>query len=390
MASLSAHSPLKGIGETFKKCISTTRNDFSCTPFRINPLAVTKKIAPNTPLVDQFSRTISYLRLSLTDRCNLRCIYCMPEDDQDRDSQVKTGKFLPHAELLSYEELVRVVRLAVSLGMNKLRLTGGEPLVRKGILGFIEELARLEGLAEVRLTTNGVLLAEYAERLYAHGIRHINISLDTLVREKFLQITGRDSFDKVWEGLMAAKRLGFRVKLNVVAMKGVNDDEFQDFARLALEQPFQVRFIEFMPVGDKNSWQKEKFISSEEIKLLIGELGSLAPSGRSHGEGPARMYSFQGKDGRSGSLGFISPISHHFCDQCNRLRLTSEGRLRACLLSDRETDLKVLLRGGASDQELIEAIRQTILNKPQGHTLQQDLLGPDRQTCSGRMSRIGG
>lgn len=356
----------------------------------MKPCAVTEKIAPNSPLVDQFSRTISYLRLSLTDRCNLRCIYCMPEEDQDPDSQVKTGKFLQHSELLSYEELIRVVRLTVSQGMNKLRLTGGEPLVRKGILGFIHQLGQLEGLSEIRLTTNGVLLADYAERLYTEGVRHINVSLDTLVREKFTRITGRDYFTKVWDGLMAAKRLGFRIKLNVVAMKGVNDDEFQDFARLALEQPFQVRFIEFMPVGDKNSWQKEKFISSEEIKLLIAELGALTPFARSHGEGPARMYDFQGKDGGTGSIGFISPISHHFCDKCNRLRLTSEGKLRACLLSDRETDLKTLLRNGATDQELIDSIRQTIMNKPQGHTLQQDLLGRDQRTCSGRMSRIGG
>jgi cyclic pyranopterin phosphate synthase len=351
---------------------------------------VTERTAPQSSLVDQFSRTISYLRLSLTDRCNLRCIYCMPEEEHNRDSQVKTGKFLPHSELLSYEELVRVVRLAVSQGMNKLRLTGGEPLVRKGILEFIHQLSQLEGLTEVRLTTNGVLLAEYAEMLYAEGIRHINVSLDTLSREKFVKITGKDFFTSVWDGLLTARRLGFGIKLNVVAMKGVNDDEFKDFARLALEQPFQVRFIEFMPVGEKSSWQKEKFISSEEIKLLIAELGTLTPFRKSHGEGPARMYNLHGKDGTTGAVGFISPISHHFCDQCNRLRLTSEGKLRACLLSDRETDLKSLLRNGATDRELIDSIRQTILNKPQGHTLQEDLLVQDRHNCSGRMSRIGG
>lgn len=352
--------------------------------------AVTEKTVPISPLVDQFSRTISYLRLSLTDRCNLRCIYCMPEEDQDRNSEVKTGRFLQHSELLTYEELVRVVRLTVSQGMNKLRLTGGEPLVRKGILEFIHQLSELDGLSEIRLTTNGVLLAEYAETLYARGVRHINVSLDTLSPSKFVKITGKDYFTKVWDGLLAAKSLGFRIKLNVVAMKGVNDDEFQDFARLALDHPFQVRFIEFMPVGDKSSWQMEKFISAEEIKLLVTELGSLAPFARNHGEGPARMYNFQGKDGRNGAVGFISPISHHFCDKCNRLRLTSEGKLRACLLSDRETDLKFLLRNGATDRELIESIRQTILNKPQGHTLQQDVMARERQTCSGRMSRIGG
>jgi GTP 3',8-cyclase len=351
---------------------------------------VTDYSFPVPPLVDQFSRTISYLRLSLTDRCNLRCLYCMPEEEQDKDGQVKTGKFLRHSELLSYEELLRVVRLAVSLGMNKLRLTGGEPLVRKGVLEFIHQLFRLEGLTEVRLTTNGVLLAEYAERLYGEGIRHINVSLDTLVREKFIKITGKDYLPKVWNGLFAAKHLGFRIKINVVAMKGVNDDEFKDFARLAIEQGFQVRFIEFMPVGDKSNWAKNQFISSEEIKALIAEVGTLRPFRKNHGEGPARMYELDNHAGKIGAVGFISPISHHFCDECNRLRLTSEGKLRSCLLNDRETDLKSLLRSGASDMELVATIRQTILDKPQGHTLQRDLAVTERPSCAGRMSRIGG
>lgn len=282
------------------------------------------KIQTISPLVDQFSRTISYLRLSLTDRCNLRCIYCMPGESQDNDTNVKTGKFLAHSDLLSYEELIRVVRLAVKMGMNKLRLTGGEPLVRKGVLDFISQLSLLDGLEQVRLTTNGVLLAEYAEKLYAGGIRHINVSLDTLQSEKFQKITGKDHFAKVWDGLMEAKRLGFRIKINVVAMKGVNDDEFMDFGKLALEQPFKVRFIEFMPVGEKNSWQKDQFIRAEEIKELISELGVLTPFNNRHGEGPARMFDLESPDKKVGAVGFISPISHHFCDQCNRLRLTSE------------------------------------------------------------------
>ncbi len=190
---------------------------------------------------------------------------------------VKTGVFLTHADLLSYEELLRMVRLTVAMGMNKLRLTGGEPLVRKGVLDFIHQLSLLQGLEQVRLTTNGVLLADYAEKLYAGGIRHINVSLDTLQPEKFKKITGFDYFTKVWNGLLLAQKIGFKIKLNVVAMKGVNDDEFQDFGRLALEYPFQVRFIEFMPVGEKNSWHKEQFIKAEEIKSLIAELGELNP-----------------------------------------------------------------------------------------------------------------
>jgi cyclic pyranopterin phosphate synthase len=187
-----------------------------------------------------------------------------------------------------------------------------------------------------------------------------------------------------------AKQLGFKIKLNVVAMKGVNDDEFRDFGRLALEQPFKVRFIEFMPVGEKSSWQKEQFVSAEEIKKVISELGVLSPFQKSHGEGPARMFDLESPDKRKGAVGFISPISHHFCDKCNRLRLTSEGKLRSCLLNDKETDLKSLLRGGASDQKIIGSIRKTIQDKPQGHTLQDDLTAKERPSCGGRMSRIGG
>jgi len=314
----------------------------------------------------------------------------MPGVPEDNKANIKTGNFLKHSDLLSYEELLRVVRLAVAMGMNKLRLTGGEPLVRRGVLDFIHQLGLLDGLEQVRLTTNGVLLAEYAERLYAGGIRHINVSLDTLHPEKFKKITGYDYFDKVWHGLQVAKDLGFKIKLNVVAMKGVNDDEFLDFGKLALEQPFKVRFIEFMPVGAKNSWQKEQFIRAEEIKIIIAELGILTPFRKEHGEGPARMFDLEAPDQRKGAVGFISPISHHFCDQCNRLRLTSEGRLRACLLNDKETDLKALLRGGAVDQTIIAAIRQTILDKPKGHTIQEDPTIVKQPSCDGRMSRIGG
>lgn len=349
-----------------------------------------EKIQTISPLVDQFSRTISYLRLSVTDRCNLRCMYCMPEDGEDAEPQVKSGKFLMHSELLSYEELLRIVQLAVSLGMNKIRLTGGEPLVRKGILDFISALNKVEGLDQIRLTTNGVLLQKYAADLYANGVHQINVSLDSLQRDKFKRITGRDNFDDVWAGLKSASDLGFRVKINVVAMKGINDDEFADFARLALDYPFQVRFIEFMPVGDKNSWQRKSYIESDAIRDLVAHVGNLQPSQKQYGDGPARMYNIETPGGQTGSVGFISPISHHFCDKCNRLRLTSEGRLRACLLRDSETDLKQLMRSGGSDQDIVESIRQTILNKPQGHKLQDELGAEEKAGCSGRMSRIGG
>lgn len=351
---------------------------------------MTEKIQNISPLIDRFSRTISYLRLSLTDRCNLRCIYCMPEESHDKNTHVKTLKFLEHTDLLSYEELLRVVRLAVSMGMNKLRLTGGEPLVRKGVMDFIHQLSVIDGLEEIRLTTNGVLLEEHAERLYAEGVRHVNVSLDTLQPEKFKYITGKDHFNKVWAGLLAAKRIGFKIKLNVVAMKGLNDDEFQDFARLAFEQPFQVRFIEFMPVGEKTSWNKGKFIRADEIMIQLAKVGNLTALEKPHGKGPARIFELVSPDGRNGEVGFISPISHHFCDECNRLRLTSEGMLRSCLLNDDETDLKSLIRKGTSDKELVQSIKKTVLNKPQGHTLQQDLTVEERTSCCGQMSRIGG
>lgn len=332
-----------------------------------------------TDLVDNFSRTISYLRLSLTDRCNLKCRYCMPED-------IKGGlQVLRHDDLLRYEELLRIVNIVVKMGMNKIRLTGGEPLVRKGVMDFVDTLSKIDGLDEIRLTTNGVLLQEKAKGLFDAGIRKLNISLDSMRPDRFKTITGVDLFHKVWQGIETAENIGFDVKINVVAMKGVNDDEFVDFARLAVERSFQVRFIEFMPVGNNSTWDKASYIRSTDLRNTIGAFGDLTPLAGCRMDGPARVYSLTMKNGQKGKIGFISPISHHFCDTCNRLRLTSAGRLRACLLHDREADLKSLLRNGASDKDLQELIRQTILDKPKGHTLAQG-----RANCSGQMSRIGG
>lgn len=325
-------------------------------------------------LMDTFSRSISYLRISLTDHCNLRCLYCSP---QERD------KLASH-ELLSYEEILRVARVAVSLGIEKVRLTGGEPLVRRGVLAFIRELAAIPGLGDIRLTTNGVLLAESAEELRRAGIAKLNISLDTLRPERFKEITGVDCFERVWAGIAKARELGFSpIKLNVVAMNGVNDDEFIDFARMTIDEPIQVRFIEFMPIGASSVWNREKYISSQQIMERLAQLGELQPAHSGHMDGPARLFRLPGA---KGSLGFISPISHHFCDRCNRLRLTSEGRLRSCLLSDRETDLKARLRAGATDQEIGELLIAAILDKPKGHGLTQE----NAVNCHGRMSRIGG
>ena len=340
-------------------------------------------------LVDQFSRTISYLRLSLTDRCNLRCLYCMPVR-HDQGKHLRSSSILKRDELLSYEELLRIVRLAVSMGMNKLRLTGGEPLVRKGVMDFIRQLGSIEGLNDIRLTTNGVLLHENAGLLYEAGIRNINISLDTMRRERFAEITGRDLFETVWKGIQTAIQAGFHIKLNVVAMKGVNDDEFEAFAGLSLSEPLQVRFIEFMPLGEKSTWRKKQFINAEDILKRIAHVGILTPLNRSQFEGPARMYSITNEDGRKGRIGVISPISHHFCDQCNRLRLTSEGKLRSCLLHDRESDLKKIIREDCSDDDIKKMIRETILMKPKGHSLNDNLSRSEQTGCVGQMSKIGG
>jgi GTP 3',8-cyclase len=326
-------------------------------------------------LTDMFSRSISYLRISLTDHCNLRCLYCTPQE-----GRVK----LASEDLLRYEEILRVVRLAVSLGIEKVRLTGGEPLVRREVLTFIKALGQIPGLTDIRLTTNGVLLADHAEALQKAGISKLNISLDTLRPERFHQITGVDAFARVWAGISKARELGFSpIKLNIVALKGINDDEFIDFARLTLTEPLQIRFIEFMPIGASSFWDKGKFISSQEILELLKPLGPLEPVEAKRMDGPARIFRFADA---AGSVGFISPISHHFCDRCNRLRLTSEGRLRSCLLSDKETDLREMLRCGASDEELKELIVATILDKPKGHAIS----AVDGGNCHGQMSRIGG
>lgn len=328
-----------------------------------------------TRLIDTFSRSITYLRISLTDQCNLRCLYCTPKE---------TAK-LRHHELLSYEELLRVVRLAVNMGIKKVRLTGGEPLVRRGVTDFIRRLAGIPGLGDIRLTTNGVRLEQYADRLWDSGITKLNISLDTMRPERYREITGFDLFARVWDGIERVKAMGFAsIKINMVAMKGVNDDELMDFARMTLDEPLQVRFIEFMPIGSGTVWEKDHYISSREIQKRIARSGGeLEPVSADRMEGPARIYKL--KKAR-GSLGFISPISHHFCDRCNRLRLTAEGRLRSCLLSDEETDLKQALRAGATDSAIEELLLDTIAAKPKGHTLHEGKRG----NCHGQMSRIGG
>lgn len=330
----------------------------------------------NNKLVDSNNRVINYLRISITDRCNLRCIYCMPVEGMD---------FLSHKEVLSYEEILRVVRLSVNKGIRKVRLTGGEPLVRKGFLGFLKKLSGTEGLEEITLTTNGVLLKEMAAEIWDCGVHRINVSLDSLKPQRFFKITGHDMFEQVWEGIQEAERLGFSpIKINVVAIRGVNDDEILDFAHLTLEKPYHVRFIEHMPLGKQNSWKAEKFLPILEIHSQIQTLGTLNPIARMNSiDGPAQRFQLEGA---KGEIGLIGALSNHFCDICNRLRLTADGHIRSCLFSDREIDLKPSLRGEGGDREILNLLDKAIREKPKSHNLKKQ--GP--RTCARPMTSIGG
>ncbi len=327
-------------------------------------------------LPDHNRRTINYLRLSITDRCNLRCIYCMPEEGI---------QFKPHSEILTYEEMLRIVKLYVRSGIRKARLTGGEPLVRKGILPFIEKLCEIEHLKEIALTTNGVLLKEYARDLRRCGLRCINVSMDTLNPERYRRITRVGVFNQVWEGIEEAEAAGLSpIKINVVAMRGVNGDEVLDFASLTYRKPYHVRFIEMMPIGEANVKVEENFLSGDEILRQIRSLGPVRLVLSGPLDGPASMYALEGAQGR---IGVIAPLSHHFCETCNRLRLTADGYLRGCLFSDRETDLKTPMRHGKEDDHLLDLIENTILKKPKEHGL---ILHKQHRKCARPMNGIGG
>jgi cyclic pyranopterin phosphate synthase len=330
---------------------------------------------PGNALIDRYNRQLNYLRLSITDRCNLRCTYCVPP-----------GFFpkLPHKEILRYEEILRLVKIAVRLGVSKVRVTGGEPLVRKGFHGFLDALGGLEGLEDISLTTNGVFLAENLSRIQMAGIRRINISLDTLQREKYKKITGFDRFDAVWKGIRTSREAGFHpIKINVVVIRGINEDELTDFARLSMDQPFFIRFIEHMPIGGNQCTNIRQQLLAPEILNAVEEVGPLEPIFRNKNDGPAERYRFTGA---VGEIGLIRPISHHFCGECNRLRLTASGRLRVCLLSGDAVDLKGPMRNGATDAELARIMVQAVRRKPQEHRLHckkaSDLSDP--------MSAIGG
>jgi len=326
-----------------------------------------------TGLSDSFNRPINYLRISVTDRCNLRCIYCMPTEGI---------KPLPHSEILSYEEVCLVAKAAAELGINKVRLTGGEPLVRSHLSSLVQMLAEVEGIDDLSLTTNGVLLGQYARELKAAGLKRVNISLDSLRPERFERITRIGRLEDTLRGIETAKAAGLHpIKINMVVMRGINDDEIIDFARMTVEKGWHVRFIEFMPIGEEQQEGEGRFMPISDITQRIESLGILEPH-TLDGSGPAKYFRLpQAK----GTIGFISPVSEHFCFKCNRLRLMAEGKLRPCLLSDEEIDLRGPIRRGVSVDEVKRLIEQATEAKPEGHKLQVGTTARNRNMC-----QIGG
>ena len=331
-------------------------------------------------MLDKFNREINYLRVSITDRCNLHCSYCRPKEGISLQG---------HDDILRYEEIIRIVSIAVKMGLVKVRVTGGEPLVRRGFLDFITSLKKISGLRDISLTTNGILLEEFAQKIYDAGIGRINISLDSLNKDKYFHITNGGDLNAVLRGIARAEEAGFSpIKINTVAIKGFNDDEILDFARLAAEKPFQVRFIELMPMGLKTNLDYgEDYIPASQLIEKISQSYELEPlkNKKNKSDGPARIFKIKG--GR-GEIGFINPVSEHFCSTCNRLRLTSDGKLRVCLLNEAEVDLKKALRKNCSDAELEKLIRDAVLLKPKQHDL--ICIENSLKKCYRNMSEIGG
>jgi cyclic pyranopterin phosphate synthase len=311
------------------------------------------------PLIDSFGRLHDNLRISVTDRCNIRCTYCMPESGVP---------FMPHSEILSFEEIERFVRVAVTLGINKLRVTGGEPLVRRDLPELIARLAAIPGVRDLALTTNGVLLDRFAEPLYAAGLRRLNVHLDTLDRVRFIEISRRDELDHVLAGLDAAKRAGFvNIKLNAVAIKNLVEPDIVPLALFARRNGFEVRYIEFMPLDAQNLWDRGKVLLADDIlAMLAREISPLHPVPDPDPRAPASEYAFADGIGR---VGMIASVSRPFCGNCNRIRLTSDGKLRYCLFALEEDDVKGLLRSDAPDSEIASAIRRNLAGKWAGHEI---------------------
>jgi GTP 3',8-cyclase len=327
------------------------------------------------PLVDGHGRPIGDVRISVTDRCNFRCQYCMPAEGLP---------WLNRSDLLTYEEIERIVALLASMGVHDVRLTGGEPLVRKELWRLVERLSAIEDVHDLSLTTNGYMLTKQVEDLVRAGLRRVNVSLDSLAADRFFQLTRRDSLHQVLEGLEAAQRHPELrpIKVNVVALKDFTEDEVLRFAEFARQHPYEVRFIEFMPLDADRSWTREKVLPNADIVAMIDAVYPLEPIGRER-HGTARRYRFA--DG-NGEMGFISPVSEPFCGDCNRIRLTAEGQLRTCLFSMNETDLRGPLRDGASDADLEEIVRDAVWRKELKHHVND----PGFVQPSRTMSRIGG
>ncbi len=313
---------------------------------------------PALPMIDGFGRRIEYLRISVTDKCNLRCVYCMPLEGLD---------WLKRDELLSYEEMVSIVRVMAPMGLRRVRFTGGEPLVRRDLADLVRMVAQVPGIDDISLSTNAVLLADQADALRAAGLNRVNVSLDSLRPERVDAIARRPgSYQKIMDGLQAAEEAGFLpLKVNVVLMGGTNDDEIADFAAITRERPWHVRFIELMPTASNLDLSKDHTVSCDEALRRVRTLGTLEPAAGPTGNGPATYYRFPGAPG---TIGVITPMSHNFCDECNRMRLTADGQLRPCLFGDIQTDLRTPLRAG---RPIAPLVRDTLRIKPERHELVQ-------------------
>jgi len=328
------------------------------------------------PLIDQFGRVHTNLRVSVTDRCNIRCFYCMPDEHI---------RFRPRNEILTFEEIERFIRVMAQLGVDKVRVTGGEPLVRADIPSLIKRIVQISGIQDVALTTNGILLAEQARDLKEAGLRRLNISLDGLSEETFRQISRRDGLDRVLAGIFEAQRVGFeKIKLNAVAIAGITEEEVVPLGRFAREHDLELRFIEFMPLDAENNWQSDQVLSGEKIRLMLEDaFGILEPTYRADPSQPA--VDFQFVDG-VGRIGFINPVSHPFCHACNRLRITAEGNVRNCLFSTTEWDARQIMRDGGTDEQLASLVHDCIAAKKVGHGIDSpEFIKPERA-----MYQIGG
>ncbi len=326
-------------------------------------------------MLDRLGRDINYMRISITDRCNLRCRYCMP---------VEGVSLKEHREILSFEEIETLVRVSTELGIRKIRLTGGEPLIRRNLPDLVHSISRLEAIDDLAITTNGILFPALAAELKAAGLNRVNLSLDTLKNDRYQYITRGGDVSVVIKAMETALAEGLHpVKVNTVLIKGFNDDEILDFCRLAYNLPLHIRFIEFMPVGEVKYWNQDRIIKNSKVYETIGRHFSLKPGRISRGNGPAKYFEMEGGQG---SVGFISPMSNHFCGECNRLRLTADGKLRACLYDGKERDLKEALRGKEPEESLKQIFMETILAKPERHAMGDKAWGARNR----KMYQIGG